>query len=231
MDSTLKERVAILENEKLREGAASVLPALAAHQIATMEQLRESLKSGRLPSEPRVTACWLLGHLGGPADAPILTSLLEDETPQVAVEAAKLLALSESPEAVDGLKRMLGSPSPLCRTVAAHSLGQLGDEASVAAILTLSNDDPEFQVRVECVEALGWFPASPSFDAIFERAQSAAHAPEPRMRFAAAYCLSQLMDERTRPVLQMLSTDQAETEHGPVASFALFGLKQLDKEA
>lgn len=229
MESTLTEMIAALENEKLREGAASVLPALASHQITTMEQLRESLRSGRLPDEPRSTACWLLGHLGGPNDAPILIELLQDETPQVAVEAAKLLALSEAPEALDGLTRMLSSPSPLCRTVAAHSLGQLGDEASVLSILALSNDDPEFEVRVECLEALGWFPSSPHFDAIFERAQSAASAPEPRMRFAAAYCLSQLMDERTRPVLQMLSTDQAKTEHGAVAGFALFGLKQLDK--
>jgi HEAT repeat protein len=228
-EARLRDVVAALENEKLREGAASVLPTLAAHQVSTMGELRESLKSGRLPGEPRATSCWLLGHLGGPADAPILIGLLADTSPQVAVEAAKLLALSEAPGASAGLMRMLSSPHPLCRRVAAQSLGQLGDESSVAAILALSNDDPDFDVRVEAVEALGWFPGSPHFDAIFARAQSAATDADPRMRFGAAYCLSQLMDERTRPALVVLSGDQAKTEHGVVAGFALFGLKQLDK--
>ncbi len=92
--------------------------------------------------------------------------------------------------AVPALLDMLREGQPRARKLAAFALGEItGTGEAVSAALTDAVRDPERQVRVNAVEALGWKPATPGSVAALSQA---VRDPEADVRFSAALALGQL---------------------------------------
>jgi HEAT repeat protein len=108
-----------------------------------------------LPDRPlsveAVTAAGLQEYL---PDVPGALAALQDGTPQVRANAARLLGLARSQEASQALVGALADPDPAVSLAAAQALGQIDDPATVNSLL-VALDHPDLQVRLGAARALG----------------------------------------------------------------------------
>ena len=108
-----------------------------------------------LHAEPdvRATAVELVGLLGDPADARLLTSRMRDSAAEVRAKAARALGRLGAEEATAELREALGDRIGFVRANAAVALGLVGDRASASALLEVARND-EFDPAQAAAQAL-----------------------------------------------------------------------------
>lgn len=96
--------------------------------------------------------------LQGDADGTALLPLLDDESEEIRLQTARVLADAPGEQALPLLRKALADPSPRVQFHAATSIGKLGirDHATVADLLDLlrANDNKDPNLRHACVVGL-----------------------------------------------------------------------------
>lgn len=144
------------ESWKVRAAALEVLSGYkSAEAVTAMHALAES---GR-PDE-RAIVIQALGRVGAPSSAERLLLLADDRAWQVrraAAEAygayAKSNKEADTAALVGALLGMIADKEPVVRTIAAASLGRIGDGTATSALVGLLGDE-SWQVRASAVQAL-----------------------------------------------------------------------------
>jgi len=104
----------------------------------------------------RATAAKLLGDVADRRDVEALTArLVADRDPIVRRRAAEALEAIGGPAAVDGLSRGLADPIEEVRLVVVRGLRRLDPGYALAELSRLAIEDPNYEVRVQAVRALG----------------------------------------------------------------------------
>lgn len=108
-----------------------------------------------LHAEPdvRAAAVELVGLLGDPADARLLTGRLRDSAAEVRAKAARALGRLGAEEATAELREALRDRIGFVRANAAVALGLVGDRASASALLEVARSD-EFDPAQAAARAL-----------------------------------------------------------------------------
>lgn len=114
-----------------------------------------SLRPLVLHAEPdvRAAAVELVGLLGEPGDARLLTARLRDSAAEVRAKAARALGRLGAEEATAELREALGDRIGFVRANAAVALGLVGDRASASALLDVARSD-EFDPAQAAARAL-----------------------------------------------------------------------------
>lgn len=112
------------------------------------------------------------------------------------VEAARGMARSHTPMAVDKLVDALEDLSPQVRSEAARGLGEVGRAEAVEPLVEALHDD-ESDIRPEAATALGKIGTAGSVDALI----AALDDEDPRVRTSAALALGEIGGERAEAAL------------------------------
>jgi len=156
-----------------------------------------------LPSRSTVAEEVWLTQYGGESGVPEVASLIGDRNFERRVDAARILATVQRPEAVPALITLLGDESPAVRRAAASALGShSGPEAGKALAVALV--DESITVRIEAIESharlrlLGPLRSAGLSD------------PEGAVRLAAAARLLEAGEDQDYPrVVALLSAPEA----------------------
>ncbi len=100
-------------------------------------------------AEARARAVRLLGYLENDAAIPSLLRALEDDDPGVRALAADGLIRLRPTSVIDPLaSHLFGDPEPQVRMAAAQALGEIADDASLAALRRAMESEADGFVRV-----------------------------------------------------------------------------------
>lgn len=213
---------AIAEARRDLHSRSPVRRAQAAHDLGRFRHRTAGPELWDLLADPdsdvRHCAARALGRIGDPAAAPRLLAALGGTHPiPMSVVAHALLQLKGqvTPAVRDAIK----DPDRRVREVAVEVLGRTGAYEALPDLLATVVEDESAEVRIHTVGALtrlGMPQAAPLL-------QEATHAPEPRLRAAAARALGELGDPRSAPRLTAMLADP-DTDVAREAAQALPGL-------
>ena len=114
-----------------------------------------------------------LAFFDDPRVVPALVSALAQQSSSVRAGAAAALARAEPVVAVDALTQALGDPDPWVRYVALRSLGSIGDQRVVPAVLDALRMDPAPHVRLAAIDVLGRLGRPEAWDVLEPLTRSA----------------------------------------------------------
>lgn len=186
--------VVVVDGAPAEEGRPAAGPSVGA--------LRALLLGPASSDRTRIRASDMLGKLDDPAAESALVEALEAPSAAGRFGAARALGRPGRSAAVGPLARRLDDPreTPRVRAAAARSLGVIGEQRGLAALLR-ARPDPEAEVRLAVREALlEWSPSPVSRLALLEEILTDTRMPEPSRAYAAAR-LGQLRDPRAAPLL------------------------------
>ena len=162
---SLSEQAKLLEHPDMRVRQAAQF-ALAQRGALTLKTL-VNVARRNANQLARLHAIWAIGQIGASskvashsleitAALDSVTKLLEDRDAEVRAQAAKVLGDCRFPGAYDGIIKLLGDQSPRVRFLAAISLGKLGRDKTIPAVLTMlrANEDKDPYLRHAGVMAL-----------------------------------------------------------------------------
>ena len=187
-------------------------PLQVVFALSALLTIIPALLSARLHDAEATTPLYLLGQFRGNLlgfaynYAMYSVALNEDRR----ASAARGLARSHTPLAVDKLLTALDDVSPQVRSEAARSLGEMGREEAVGPLVDQLHDD-ESDIRPEAAEALGKIGAGGAIAPLV----AALDDDDPRLRTSAALALGEIGGEEARAALWARLTGRFEK-----ASFA-----------
>lgn len=181
---------------------------LARDSKAIPDLARLARKSSDMVAVPAAEEA--LATIGTPEAVQALIGLLPKPpqgetkpTDNVRAAAARALARVKAPEAANTLRPLINDPTLVVRLGAIEALMEIGDKASVPALLVqLTNTEP--RVRKTVLRALRKLKDPTSADAV---AKAMREDKEPGVRASAVTCLADILGDRAIPKLTDLKTD------------------------
>lgn len=192
-----------LVRNAMPEGGLDVLglrfaPLQVVFAVSGLLTLIPAMLSARLHDAEAATPLYLLsqfrGNLLGFAYNYAMYSAALDEDRRV--NAARGLARSHTPLAVDKLLAALDDVSPQVRSEAARSLGQMRREEAIGPLVSHLHDE-ESDIRPEAAEALGKIGAGGAIAALLDALDDS----DPRVRTSAALALGEIGGDEAREAL------------------------------
>ncbi len=192
-----------------------------------------------------------LAFFEDPRVGPALVSALGQQSSSVRAGAAAALGRAEPALAVDALTQALIDPDPWVRYVALRSLGSIGDERVMSAVLDTLQNDPAPHVRLAAIDVLGRLRRAEAWDVLEPLARSAdadigsaairalghldrpevlpalegfLRGPEPWQRSAAVAAVTPRSESRVPQLLQWVAAVDDDDE---VVSGAIQGLARI----
>ncbi|MFC1660571.1 HEAT repeat domain-containing protein [Gemmatimonadota bacterium] len=131
----------------------SLLEAMVVLGPECMEVVEEMLEDSRWFVVRNGIA--ILGEIGSEETVPKLTQPLAHEEARVRREAALALGKLGGGDAGMLLTRVLDDPEPGVRAMACRALGTLGTASAVLRLMRLAEEDPDRDVQIDSLQALG----------------------------------------------------------------------------
>ncbi len=131
-----------------------------------VEPLIDILEDEREEATWRRYACASLGKIGDPAALPVIEQILYDEDPMLRNYAVGSLRYFDNQEVVGLLIAALKDSFWRVRVNAASGLGKLQAVKAVPILMFKAEKDPEMNVRLEAVRALGEIADPQSLEAL-----------------------------------------------------------------
>lgn len=156
------------------------------------------------------SVCWLLGNWLEPSAIPPLVACLDHAEWGVRIQALSALGYADATHpAIPRIIRLLHEDdNPHVRNVAALTLGTIGGEAALTALLACIDDPRQLDaVRGCAMEALNCFPNHP---VALATVLAGLNHPLGELRFWAAYALGEIGSLEHIPALEALLDDPAE---------------------
>ena len=154
----------------------------------------------------------LLGELGAPDSERAIAEVLKHSDERVRRSATASIARYDTPFAVDALYRALTDPSAPVRLQAVHGLAaRKGNAKAAAVVVGAIDDEPEVEVQLAEIAALGRFATS---DAVGKLARAAEpdgrlfRRKNPAYRVAAVQALADARTPAAMTALQALLNDR-----------------------
>jgi len=168
------------DHYRLRQKSAGVGSIVDGHQA--VEALIIALRD-RHP-EVRASAAQALARIKNPrAIAPLIARLNDPDPLVVGYIGDALVAMSD--DAVEPLIEALKDPDAKIASMAAHTLGTIGDNHALEALIAcLHHDDPD--MRLSAINALGQLGDARAYDPLFALL-STPKAPQEHILLALAY--------------------------------------------
>jgi len=225
------------ENDKQ---AAAAMEQLASRGVRLYEPLVELARSSK--PEVRWRSAVMLGQLGQPKAAEVLTPMLDAPEATVRAAAAEALGHLYVEDAVGKLGQLVASDQEKLevRISAARALALVPDKVSVPQLVKALNyqldggeeaTDDSGQLRVEAAQALGAVATDGAIQALADRLTEA-REPDASVRMAIAYALGDAMtisgsaEEEASVVLDVL-VRAAGDEVGDVRVAAIDSLRRI----
>lgn len=188
-----------------------------------LRRLRELL--GDSDRDVRATALHALGECGEPDAAELALQALRDDDEFVRATAARLLGSVGRPEhAVKLAHSLLEDAEPRVRQHAAESLGLLGGESAVQALL-VGLEDPMQQVRLAAVQGLRRLDPGSAAAVLSRRV---VEDPAWEVRVQAAQALAESEDPQVLNSLQAALEDP--NEHVRAAAAAALRIREQGRD-
>jgi len=220
--------------------AAAAMEQLATRGVRVYQPLVELARSSE--PEARWRSAAMLGQLGQPKAAEVLTPMLDAPEATVRAAAAEALGHLGIEDAVGKLGQLVASDQEKLevRISAARALTLIPDQAAVPQLAgTLAYQpavddeatDNSWQLRVEAARALGAAATAEAIEALVQRLTDA-REPDARVRTAIAYALGDAViqsgsaDEGATSALDAL-IEAAEDETGDVRVAAIDSLLRV----
>lgn len=146
----------------VKAAAATALARIHAEEAIPL--LVAELRTTDAGSSPRVAEA--LTRFGALAVPPLVALLRDEEHPQAAVWAARILGRIGDHAATAPLLERLFDRSDTVRMAATEALGALGDRRATQALLRAALSDPMPQVRAHAAGAIGRMGAEASIDVL-----------------------------------------------------------------
>lgn len=146
----------------VKAAAATALARIQAEEAIPL--LVAELRVTDAGSSPRVAEA--LTRFGAPAVPPLVELLRDEEHPQAAVWAARILGRIGDTAATVPLLERLYDRVDTVRMAATEALGVLGDRRATQALLRAALSDPMPQVRAHAAGAIGRMGAEASIDVL-----------------------------------------------------------------
>lgn len=139
----------------------------------------------------RMTAAMLLGEFPDPSlSGPLAARVEHDPDAHVRHRAAEALGRTGGEEAARGLAIGLSDPIKSVRLASVVAVAQLGPAPYVDRLRKLATDDPEWEVRVQAVRALG----TAGDPAALPEIDNALRDPSEFVRAAAAFARKRVVE-------------------------------------
>ncbi|MBK6939159.1 MAG: HEAT repeat domain-containing protein [Planctomycetes bacterium] len=139
----------------------------------------------------------------------------------------RILAAEDARDPADPvLLESLKHEDPVLRRFAVRALGRIGDADGIGRLARLAERDPDLDVRLEAVRAIGLCAHPKVVDAV----DPYLTAQEPRLRVAAARALGLSRDERALgPLLSVLADNDADVRGTAALGIARLALAREDR--
>ena len=188
--------------DSVKAAAATALARIHAEEAIPL--LVEELRTTDAGSSPRVAEA--LTRFGALAVAPLVELLRDEEHPQAAVWAARILGRIGDKAATAALLERLFDRSDTVRMAATEALGSLGDRRATQALLRAALSDPMPQVRAHAAGAIGRMGAEASIDVLV----AALADPDYGTRVRALEALEMIQPTDTGPLERSLRDENAD---------------------
>lgn len=188
--------------DSVKAAAATALARIHAEEAIPL--LVGELRASDAGSSPRVAEA--LTRFGAPAVAPLVELLRDEEHPQAAVWAARILGRIGDRAATSALLERLFDRSDTVRMAATEALGSLGDRRATQALLRAALSDPMPQVRAHAAGAIGRMGAEASIDVLV----AALADPDYSTRVRALEALEMIQPTDTGPLERSLRDENAD---------------------
>jgi HEAT repeat protein len=205
---------------------ALVTKADAGSRAAAAEKLGESRMQmavealGQALRDPQPTvrrkALAALSQIGGAEATSLIVQSLREHPEDADEEAVEMLGRVHTQAAAEVVAPLLASPSPGLRTTAARTLGGIGGEVAVRALVEAARPGTEPELRRAAIRALGQTGDPAGFDLLID----ALDAPSPGVRMAAAEAVGRLGIRDAAPLLRQMLPQ----EEGAVAAEMAYAL-------
>ena len=181
--------------------AAASMALARIHAEEAIPLLVGELRTTDTGSSPRVAEA--LTRFGAPAVPPLVELLRDEEHPQAAVWAARVLGRIGDHAATAPLLERLYDRNDTVRMAATEALGALGDRRAAQALLRAALSDPMPQVRAHAAGAIGRMGAEASIDVLI----AALADPDYGTRVRALEALEMIQPGDTGPLERSLRDD------------------------
>jgi HEAT repeat protein len=150
----------------------------------------------------------LLGEMGGEDAVSHVTSALANSDARVRQEAVRALGKLGGEDAGFLLLGMLDDQDPRVRATAARSVGVLRVEKALKPLIRMLEEDPDEDVKIGCIQAMGQIGDPGAVPVIEKRALGGLFSrPSREMRMAAYRALAAIGTPHARKLLEKASAD------------------------